>query len=271
MTDYTKATNFTSKDTLPVGDAQKKVKGSEIDDEFDAISTAIASKANITSPILDGTPKAPTPNADDNSTNIATTAYVQTELGQSGWVGTAQIADDAVTADKVADGAIATAAIADDAVTGDKIVDGVALAGNPTATTQSASNSSTRIATTAYVTNAVDAVGPIVGNEAYDTNTNGLSITARYGPTGNLLVIASGARKAETTPGTQSMTFTLKKGSSSVRSETLHAFEFDGRQGGISATLMYNDTGTAGATQAFTMQTSGDGSHEYNNIAYIGF
>ncbi len=47
--------------------------------EADA-DAAIALKANIASPALTGTPTAPTAAADTNSTQIATTAYVQTEL-----------------------------------------------------------------------------------------------------------------------------------------------------------------------------------------------
>lgn len=47
--------------------------------EADA-DAAIALKANIASPALTGTPTAPTAAADTNTTQIATTAYVQTEL-----------------------------------------------------------------------------------------------------------------------------------------------------------------------------------------------
>jgi hypothetical protein len=46
MTDYTKTTNFTAKDSLPSGNAAKKILGSLFDTEFDAISTAIASKSD---------------------------------------------------------------------------------------------------------------------------------------------------------------------------------------------------------------------------------
>ena len=44
MSNYTKTTNFGAKDTLPSGDSQKIVRGSEFDTEFNAISTAIATK-----------------------------------------------------------------------------------------------------------------------------------------------------------------------------------------------------------------------------------
>jgi hypothetical protein len=44
MSNYTKLTDFASKDSLPSGNAGKIVKGTEIDDEFAAIETAVASK-----------------------------------------------------------------------------------------------------------------------------------------------------------------------------------------------------------------------------------
>ena len=55
MSTYTKLTDFAAKDTLPSGNAGKLVKGTEIDDEFNAISTAVASKANTASPTFTGT------------------------------------------------------------------------------------------------------------------------------------------------------------------------------------------------------------------------
>jgi hypothetical protein len=44
MSNYTKATNFAAKDALASGNANKVVKGTEIDTEFNNIATAIASK-----------------------------------------------------------------------------------------------------------------------------------------------------------------------------------------------------------------------------------
>jgi hypothetical protein len=55
MSDYTKTTNFTAKDSLPSGDSGKVIRGSEFDTEFTAISTAIATKANLASPTFTGT------------------------------------------------------------------------------------------------------------------------------------------------------------------------------------------------------------------------
>jgi len=77
MSNYTKATNFTAKDSLSTGDPGKLIKGSEIDAEYSAIATAITSKADTASPTFTGTPSAPTAVSTTNSTQIATTAFVQ--------------------------------------------------------------------------------------------------------------------------------------------------------------------------------------------------
>lgn len=80
MSNYTKATNFATKDTLPTGDAGKIVKGTEIDNEFNAISSAISSKADTASPTFTGTPAAPTATAGTSTTQVATTAFVTAAL-----------------------------------------------------------------------------------------------------------------------------------------------------------------------------------------------
>tara|TARA_R100000808_G_C2114613_1_gene127663 strand:+ start:41 stop:727 length:687 start_codon:yes stop_codon:yes gene_type:complete len=51
MSDYTKSVNFASKDSLSTGDANKIVKGTEIDTEFNNIATAVATKRDATSTV----------------------------------------------------------------------------------------------------------------------------------------------------------------------------------------------------------------------------
>jgi hypothetical protein len=80
MSDYSKSTNFTAKDTLPTGNAGKIIKGTEFDIEFTNIASAISSKADVSSPSLLGTPTAPTATAGCNTTQLANTAYVKTAL-----------------------------------------------------------------------------------------------------------------------------------------------------------------------------------------------
>jgi hypothetical protein len=81
MSNYTKATNFATKDTLSTGDSNKIVKGTEIDNEFNSISGAISSKADLAGPAFTGTPTAPTATAGSNTTQLATTAFVTAALG----------------------------------------------------------------------------------------------------------------------------------------------------------------------------------------------
>jgi hypothetical protein len=76
MSNYNKSTNFATKDTLPTGDPGKIVKGTEIDTEFNAIASAISSKADTASPTFTGTPAAPTATSGTNTTQLATTAFV---------------------------------------------------------------------------------------------------------------------------------------------------------------------------------------------------
>lgn len=83
MSNYTKATNFATKDGLSTGDPAKVVKGTEIDTEFTAIASAISSKADSNSPTLTGTPLAPTASSGTNTTQIATTAFVTTAVASS--------------------------------------------------------------------------------------------------------------------------------------------------------------------------------------------
>lgn len=80
MANYTKLTDFASKDALPTGNAAKIVKGTEIDDEFEALETAVATKSDIASPSFTGVPTAPTAATTTNTTQLATTAFVQQEI-----------------------------------------------------------------------------------------------------------------------------------------------------------------------------------------------
>jgi hypothetical protein len=87
VSNYTKATNFAAKDALPSGNAGKIIKGTEIDTEFNAIASAISSKADTNSPTFTGTPLAPTQaTATTSNTQIATTAFVQAAIAAANLV-----------------------------------------------------------------------------------------------------------------------------------------------------------------------------------------
>jgi hypothetical protein len=134
----------------------------------------LAAKAPLASPTFTGTPAAPTPSAADNTTKLATTAFVKAAI-------------DAVIA--AAPGALNTldelaAALGDDANFAATITTLLALkaplaspvfTGNPTAPTPSAGDNDTSVATTAFVnTHAiakglVDAKGDLIAASANDT------------------------------------------------------------------------------------------------------
>lgn len=86
MSNYTKSTNFATKDALASGNPLKIVKGTEIDTEFNNIAIAVATKADLASPTFTGTPSLPTgttgvtQSAGNNTTALATTAFVQAAL-----------------------------------------------------------------------------------------------------------------------------------------------------------------------------------------------
>ena len=91
MSNYSKSTDFAAKDALLTGDPNKIVKGSEINDEFDAIQTAVNSKANANNTALTGTPTAPTAAFGTDTSQIATTAFVQDALAAMYPVGSVYI------------------------------------------------------------------------------------------------------------------------------------------------------------------------------------
>lgn len=145
MANYVKATDFASKDGLLTGDPLKIVSGTEIDDEYNAIQTAINSKANTNSASFTGSPTAPTATTGTNTTQIATTAFVKT-------------ADDIVTtAFQTADSNLQSTLQASLNLKAN--IASPALTGVPTAPTAAGGSSSTQLATTAFVGNEIELKG----------------------------------------------------------------------------------------------------------------
>ena len=127
MSNYTKATNFATKDALTSGNPLKTLSGTELDDEFNAIQTASATKANIASAQLTGIPVAPTAASGTSTTQLATTAFV--------------------TAVDVLKAPLASPA----------------LTGVPVAPTAAADTNTTQLATTAFVTTEANLKADLAG------------------------------------------------------------------------------------------------------------
>lgn len=102
-------------DTVPTATSTNPVESNGIAAAISQVTAIANTKAPLASPALTGTPTAPTPTAGDSSTKIATTAFVQGELGDY-----APLASPALT-------------------------------GTPTAPTAATSTNTTQIATTAFV------------------------------------------------------------------------------------------------------------------------
>ncbi len=80
MTDYSKTTDFTAKDTAPITDSQKILKGNEFDLEFNNIATAISSKFDSASTVdinggaIDGTTIGSTTPSDGTFSSLTATS-----------------------------------------------------------------------------------------------------------------------------------------------------------------------------------------------------
>jgi hypothetical protein len=79
MSDYIKGTNFAAKDVLPSGDPSKIIRGTEIDNEFNAIAGAVSSKRDSTStvPIANG-------GTGQTTANAAINALLPSQTGNNG-------------------------------------------------------------------------------------------------------------------------------------------------------------------------------------------
>ena len=143
MSNYTKTTNFTAKDSLLVGDPNKIIKGTEHDVEYDAIATAVNSKANTSSPTFTGTA---------NFSAIASGALTGTTINNS-VIGGSTPAAGTFSTFTLASGTTATAILDEDTLV---------------------SNSATALATQqsikAYVDAQVISAGPLLTTGTITTN-----------------------------------------------------------------------------------------------------
>ena len=158
-----------------------------------AQQTALNLKANLASPALTGTPTAPTAASNTNTTQIATTEYVQTELnellnGAGAAYDTLKELQDLLVADE---GTVATLTT----LVGTKApLASPSLSGVPTAPTAAAATNTTQIATTAFVTSAASQAVSDSGNNAVlktFVNAKGDLVTATADNTPAILTVGT--------------------------------------------------------------------------------
>jgi hypothetical protein len=167
MSNYTKSTNFATKDALTTGNPLKTVSGTEIDDEFTNIATAVATKANLSSPTLTGTPAAPTASSSTNSTQIATTAFTQAAIVAG--------------------------------VSAKAPIDAPTFTGVPAAPTAAAGTNTTQLATTEFATAAVAALNLATleysGSVKATAVSGGLNVTGALVATGDVTAFSDSRLK----------------------------------------------------------------------------
>ena len=111
MSNYTIAVAWSGKDALSDSDANKVISGADFNTEFTAVQTAVNTKADLAGSASQAF-SATTANAGTNTTQVATTAFVDTSFAKKA---------------------------------------SPALTGTPTAPTAATSTDTTQIATTAFV------------------------------------------------------------------------------------------------------------------------
>lgn len=137
-----------------------------------------AGGALLASPALTGTPTAPTAATATNTTQIATTAFVQAAINAIG---------SGVTSFNTRTGAV-TLLQNDISAAGGAVLASPAFTGNPTAPTQPPGNNTTNLATTAFVSAAISAAGylPLTGGR--------VNINQTTAPTADGYALASGTQ-----------------------------------------------------------------------------
>jgi hypothetical protein len=161
----------------------------------------LALKAPLASPALTGTPTAPTATAGDSSTQIATTAFVSSSVSSAVSAVTTPDATDIVKGKlKLAGDLGGTADLP--TVPGLALkapLASPALTGTPTAPTATAGDSSTQIATTAFVSSSVSsAVSAVTTPDATDTVKGKLKLAGDLGGTADVPTVPALANKENT-------------------------------------------------------------------------
>ena len=278
MSNYTKSTNFATKDSLPSGDPLKIVKGTEIDTEFNNIATAVATKADLLSPTFTGTPSLPTgttgvtQSAGNNTTALATTAFTTAAITA------------AITAERTATATLTNKSLTSPTLTSPTLTSPT-LTGTPVAPTAAVNNNTTQVATTAFVVAQIADDAPTkTGTGA--SGTWGIDITgsavklstasgsapsysarawANFNGTGTVAIRASGNVSSITDNGTGDYTVNFSTAMSDANYSVTAAAGSLGNRGFIRV-ILANQT-TSGSNIVFTDTSGGEFDQAYLSVA----
>jgi 6-phosphogluconolactonase (cycloisomerase 2 family) len=135
-----------------------------------AVQTNLSAKANLASPTFTGAPTAPTPISSDNTTKLATTAFVATAIAGSGAGVSSFAARTGAVIPSSGDYSVAQ-------VTGAAPLASPTFTGTPAAPTQTQGDNSTKLATTAYVDTGLGSKAPLA-NPAFTGTPTAPTATA---------------------------------------------------------------------------------------------
>jgi hypothetical protein len=193
MSNYIKATNFATKDSLATGNPNKIIKGTEIDTEFNAIASAVSSKADINSPTFTGIPEAPTATAGTNTTQVATAAFVIAERTNTSTLTNKTLTSPTINTPTISGGSISgitDLAVADGGTGASTLAANNVLLGNGTSALQvvapNTSGNFLRSNGTTWVSEAVTLASGTVSSVATGNGLQGGTITS----TGTLSITA---------------------------------------------------------------------------------
>lgn len=267
MSDYVKSTNFAIKDGLVTTDPSKIVKGTELDNEFNALSNAISSKANTNSPALTGTPTAPTATTGSNTTQLATTAYVKQEITALGTIG--NMATQSKNAVDITGGTIVgiTDLAVADGGTGASTLTGVVIGNGTSAMTAVAPGTSGNVLTSNG--SAWASTAPATVSSSSGSLSNGSTFNITTGSSGVALITVEFLSLAQV-GNFGGATGYLSINGSSVASKYTQTIEYSNRNSGCGGTILYRYTGTANSTVTGTFSWSGTGSMHSASYLVLG-
>lgn len=249
MSDYTKLTNYAVKDGYPTGTPAKVIKGTELDDEFNAISTAIATKVDSTDVI--------TVSTGGTGATTAADARLNLSAAKSGANSDITSLTGLTTALGVAQGGTGAASLAANAV----------VLGNGTGAVQTvAPGASGNILVSNGTTWTSSPFSIATGAGAV---SNGGTFTVTLGSSGSALIQVQGYFVA-TFGNFGTGTIAISIGGNTVASQSGRTMEYDSRTSGANPVILYRHTGTANSTVTVTFSYSGPGSFQNATYSFIG-